>query len=238
MLHRERVVDEIVACLRKEGHRLPKRATLTIKKIWFLMDVPDNARRIGLIHNRQIWTNTDLFLATMFFIKLDMRLTHPVNGNGETGLRKMLLGQRSLNTLCRALKREALVTSFDMLKMYAAWKYTPTNVHLRAFPVLGVPAQRVGRGQYEGWGRGQNLLLRPDDLVMREAIRRKMKLHMRYLDMMLWGHIDSNFQDVWPEDDFEEEILGMEDGDEFTARQTGGMQANEMELRDSDGGED
>ena len=34
---------------------------------------------------------------------------------------------------------------------------------------------------------------------MREAVRRKLNLHRRYLDMMLWGYVDNNsMEDIWP----------------------------------------
>ena len=110
ILFREAVVDDIMRSLAREGHRLPRGVTLAIKKIWFTIDISDNCRRIGLLHNAKFWTNKDLFLATMFFLKLDMRLTHPSTGNGEIGLRKMLLAQRSLSTLAKVLRREELRT--------------------------------------------------------------------------------------------------------------------------------
>ena len=197
ILFREKIVDEIIACVTAEGHRLPKRASLVIKKIWFTMDISDNARRIGLIHNKTFWENKDLFVATLFFIKLDMRLTDPVDGNGETKMRKMLFAQRSLSTLWKVLKRKQMLTQYEMLQMFVRWKYRPAPEHSR-MSICGVPAREVGRGQLEGWGSGRTRLLRPDELIMREGIRRKMDLHKRYLDMMLWGYVDKKtFEDIW-----------------------------------------
>ncbi|KAL9120837.1 MAG: hypothetical protein Q9187_002606 [Circinaria calcarea] len=213
---REKVVDDIITSLAVEGHRLPRGASLAIRKIWFLMDISDNARRIALLHNKDIWTNKDLFLATMFFMKLDMRLTDPVNGTGEQGLRKMLLAQRSLSTLARVLKREEMLTQLEMIRMFVKWNHQPLPRH-RGMSILGVPARQVGRGMREGWGSGSRNILRPDELVMREAIRRNLNMHRRYLDMMLWGHVDHNtFEDIRPlqvsEDEGEE--MEAEEGEE------------------------
>lgn len=197
ILFREKVVHDIIACLAAEGHRLPKRASLVIKKIWFMMDIGDNIRRIGLIHNKTFWEDRDLYVATSFFIKLDMFLTDPVDGNGETRLRKMLFAQRSLSTLWKVLKREQMATQYEMLQMYVRWRYRPAQRH-RGMSICGVPANEVGTGELEGWGTGRAVLMRPDELIMREAIRRKMGLHQKYIDMMLWGYIDKKTgEDIW-----------------------------------------
>ncbi|MCJ1369844.1 hypothetical protein MMC20_001056 [Loxospora ochrophaea] len=200
ILFRERVVDGIIACLAAEGHRLPKGASLALKKIWFTMDISDNARRIGLLHNRKFWTNTDLLLATMFFIKLDMRLTDPIDGSAETGIRKMLLAQRSLSTMWKILRREEMLNQLDMMQMFVRWKYEPAP-HRRGMSVAGVHPQEIGRGQFEGWGYGSQKVLRPDELIMREAVKRKIDLHSRYLDMMIWGYIDKKTgEDIYVQD--------------------------------------
>ena len=188
ILFRERVVDDIIRCLWLEGHRLPQRASLAIKKLWFTLDVSDNIRRIGLIHNEAFWTHKDLFLATMFCIKLDMRLTDPVTGNGEIGLRGLLLNQRSLSTLAKVLKREDLRNQLDLLEMIVRYSYTPSMQPKGT--ILGVPVQEVGRLQHEGWGVGRRKFIPIDGLVAREAIRRRLNLQNYYLDMMLYGYIN------------------------------------------------
>ena len=204
ILFREAVVDDILRSLAAEGHRVPKRTRLTIKKIWFTIDISDNARRIGLMHNTAFWSNKDLFLATMFFIKLDMRLTHPTAGNGETGLRKLLLGQRTLSTLAKVLRREEMRTQVDMLRMIIRFSYEPPS-H-RQMDIMGVPSQEIGRLQYEGWGARKLKFVQIDELVMREAVKRKLNLQNHYLDMVIYGYIDKKtFQDIrtpiWKQDD-------------------------------------
>ncbi len=188
ILFREAVVDEIMRSMAREGHRMPKRMTVIIKKIWFTMDIGDNSRRIGLMHNVNFWSNKDLFFATMFFLKLDMRLTSPATGNGELGLRKMLLGQRSLSTLSKVLKREEMRTQLDMLQMIVRFNYEPEN-H-KEMSILGVPPEEIGKLQYEGWGLKDTKFIGVDELVMREAVKRKLNLQNHYVDMMIYGYVN------------------------------------------------
>lgn len=195
ILFREAIVDDILRSLAAEGHRVPKRTRLTIKKIWFTIDISDNARRVGLMHNTTFWSNKDLFLATMFFFKLDMRLTHPTAGNGEIGLRKMLLGQRSLSMLAKVLKREEMRTQVDMLRIIVRFNYEPPR-H-RQMEIMGVPSHEIGKLQYEGWGAKDTKFIQIDELVMREGVKRKLNLQNYYVDMMLYGYINkTTFQDV------------------------------------------
>lgn len=187
---REMVCHQIVVILAEDGIPLPGECIPVLKKIWLLMDIPDNARRVGLIQNRGFFTDSDLFFATLFFIKLDMRFNDPVNGLGKVGLRRMLLSQPSLSSLWKTLKRTILKSKLDVIEMFARWKHIP-ETEIANETVLGIPPQEIGLVQYEAWGRttSRKLLQRPDDLVMKEAIRRGLKLHTKYSDMFLWGYI-------------------------------------------------
>ncbi len=198
VLYRESVVGGILGCLAAEGHQLPKRASSVLKKLWFTLDISDNARRIGLMHNKRFWGNKDLFIATMFFLKLDMRLTDPMTGNGETGLRKLLLAQRSLTTLLHALQRRTLTSQLELLRLIIQHHYRPPR-SLNGQSVCGIPAGEIGKLQYEGWGVGKPSLFIPvEQLVMREAVRRGLGLERYFMDMMLHGYIDKNtWEDVW-----------------------------------------
>ena len=229
ILFREKVVDEIIACLAAEGHRLPKRASLVIKKIWFTMDIGDNHRRIGLIHNTSFWEDQDLNIATWFFMKLNMRLTDPVDGNGEIRLSQMIFAERSLSTLWKVLKRERVVTPYEMLQMYVRWTHRPARRHW-GMRICGVPANAVGRGQLEGWGVGREKLLRPDELVVREAIRRRLELDNEYLHMMLWGYIDpSTFEDIWGTENDAEEGASTGENWEDVSEDLGNDEQEEMD---------
>ena len=192
-------MDDILRMMAQEGHRFPRRTSWVLKKVWFTMDISDNGRRIGLIHNETFWGKKDLFLATMFFLKLDMRLTCPVRGNGEVGMRKMILGMRSLSFLWRVLRREELRHSLDVVRMIVRYEGKTPEGAAEGESVLGIPAEEVGMLQYEGWGMGgsRKKLMGVCDLVMREAFKRKLGLQRFYVDMMVYGYINKKtFEDI------------------------------------------
>ena len=200
ILYREEVVDDIVAVLEREGLMLPAATTKTIKKMWFVMDVPSNKSRAMVMHCRQLWTDEDLYLATLFIIKIDMLFLDPVSGNGNLGLRKMLFGQRSLGTLNCVLKREEMRNSYEMMKMIVQWNWTMSPRERAARkPIFGVPYQRVGLLQYEGWGLNPGVMFhRVDQLVMMESFRRRLDMPKHFLDMVLYGFVDKKTgQDIW-----------------------------------------
>ena len=197
ILHHEVTVGCILQCLAREGHRLPKHTTLVIKKLWFTLDISDNGRRIGLLHDKRFWSNRDLFVLTMFFVKLDMRLTDPITGTGEMGLRKLLLAQKGLETLARVLARQELKSQLELVRMIVKFDYEPPRPLRQDETIFGIPSEEVGKLCYEGWGKGDKKLVPIDELIAREAIRRQMNLHNHYMDMMLYGYIDKRtFEDI------------------------------------------
>jgi len=196
--YRERIVLGIIRFLAAEGHRLPRKTSITMKKIWFTMDIGDSARRVGLFRNAKFWTNEDLALATMFFIKLDMRFTDPMDGDGETGLRKLLMAQRGLTVLYRVLKGEELGNRFDLLRLYVESMWVPP-ARSQGQETCGVPGHIVGSLRLEGWGRKKKKLVQLHELVMSESIRRELGLEHYYMDFLLWGHINPRtFEDIQP----------------------------------------
>ncbi|CAO1605915.1 MAG: hypothetical protein LQ349_000701 [Xanthoria aureola] len=203
VLFRERVVDGIVDCLEEECLMLPAATTLTIKKIWFFMDVSTNERRDGLIRNTDYWTEKDIYLAHLFLMKVDMLFTCPMTGDGDLGLRKMLLAQRSLSTLLRVLRREEMRNTYELIEKVVAWKYEPNDLQRQLNqPIFGVPPDRVGMLQYEGWGRNPGTPFHQiDDLLIWESLRRGLDVPAHYLDMVFYGFIDKKTGlDIWTED--------------------------------------
>ena len=225
ILFREMVVDEILALMAAEGHNFPDGMSLAVKKIWFTLDISDNFRRVGFMHNRHFWTDSDLYLATEFIIKLDMRLTHPVTGTGDTGLRKMLLGQRSLSTLWKVLRREEMKTQLDMLRMMVRWNYEPRRNWNE--PIMGVPPGEIGALQWEGWGaRGKHQkFMMIDQLVLREGIRRRLRLQECWLDMLLDGYVDKEkWVDFRADKEVEVEVLPEEEEESESESEDGGAE--------------
>lgn len=253
ILFREEVVDQILICLYEQGHRLPRRASLSVKRLWLTLDISDNRRRIGLIQNEDFWTANDIFIITIFFLKLDMRLTDPLMGDGQIGLRRMLLNQRSLSTLARVLRREEMKDQLDMLRMIVEYDYRPPIPPRQS--ILGIPPGLVGRLQLEGWGCRNIKFIPIDELIQREAMRREMGLHDYHLDMMIYGYINKKtFETITnpppytfagqPDPDEETwwnfemlELEGLEDSEDGLDISDGSARGGESDDEVSDGGE-
>ena len=198
---REMVVHEIMTILHEDGVGVPDQCETAIKKIWFLMDVPDNRRRNALVQSRDIVTDEDLFYMIFFFVKLDLRFTDPINGGGQDGMRRMLLAQPTLSVLWRVLKRTALVSKIDVLEMFVRWKGQLSAAQVQSGqPVFGVPPNEVGMTQYEYWGlRGKGEKLEQiEELLILESIRRELNLDQYYPDMFLWGYVNPSTRENLP----------------------------------------
>lgn len=157
--HRERVVRDILALLAREGHRCPKGMSMSLKKLWLTMDISTSKRRSQLFHNSNFWTDVDLYNIQFFCVKLEMRFNDPVDGPGDDGLRRLLLGQRGLSPLWRALRREGLKTPLELAQMAIRYCYVRPREH-RDQPIFGIPWEEVGMGHLEGWGKGRIHLYR------------------------------------------------------------------------------
>lgn len=188
VVHREKTIRDILAMMAREGHRMPSGMGLSLKKMWLLMDVSTSAQRVQLLHS-PFFTGKDLYNMQMFFVKLDMRFNDPIDGPGDDALRKLMLGQRSLTTLCKLLKREICRDPVDIIKMAVRYAYRVVP-QLRGLPMFGIPPQDIGTGHLEGWGKGRVHLLRPDELVIRESVRRGLGLKDHIMGMFLWGYVD------------------------------------------------
>ena len=199
---REETVDCIIRALAAKGQRLPRSASNVIKKIWFLMDAPDNKRRMGIVHNPKLWSDVELYIACMFFMKLDMVCTDPIDGKGERGLRRLLLAQRSLSKTDAVLHREELRNSYELLQMHVEWKINranmPPGMHAGR-SLFNVALEDCGRLGCEYWVPSFSELKRPDEIIMKESIRRGLKVKEKLMDLMLWGNLHPiTGEDVFP----------------------------------------
>jgi hypothetical protein len=163
--------------------------SLSLKKMWLTMDISTSARRVQLTHNEKFWTDVDIYNILMFVVKLDMRFNDPIEGPGDDGLRKIILGQRSLTPLCMLLKRTAFTSIMDVMKLGIRYTYRP-KPRQRHLPMFGIPPQEIGVGHLEGWGAGRVHLYRPDELMIKESARRKLGLERHIMPMMIWGYMD------------------------------------------------
>ncbi|KAF5875940.1 uncharacterized protein Bfra_002336 [Botrytis fragariae] len=191
VLHRCRVVRDILASLARQHLRCPPGTNHSLKKVWFLMDLSTTLDRVRLIHNRTFFTDQDLYNIQHFIVKLDMRLNCPTDGPGSDFLRKLMLGQRGLTPLFRLLTRTAFTDLYELYQYSVRYSYTPLtpapDLHLGLFDV---PEHEIGIAHLEGWGKGSKHLMRIDELVMREATRRELGFKEHIVMMLLWGYVD------------------------------------------------
>jgi hypothetical protein len=187
--HREKTVRDILACLAREGHRTPKGMSNSLKKMWLVMDLSTTRQRVMFMHSQKYFTDIDLYNIQFFIVKLDMRFNDPIDGPGEDHMRKLMLGQRGLTHLRNLLRRKSFTTYEEIVKCQVRYQY-PLRPHDRGWPIWGIKPADIGVGHLEGWGQGKLHLMRPDELVVREAVRRGLDLKNHIMPMMLWGYCD------------------------------------------------
>lgn len=184
--NRENVVQDITRLMEEYGVPLPDRCGLVIKKLWMLMDICDNGRRIWTIRNKKLWPDTDLFFATLFFFRLQIILENRPVRVGRKGIRRTILAQPDFTLLRDTLKGTALQTPLEVVRAYIKWRYNPLPDQIGK-PIFGVDPKDVGALQFEGYTRvdnGAQRLQTPDELVLRESIRRKLNMGRLYIEIL------------------------------------------------------
>jgi hypothetical protein len=179
--HRDHTVYYIMKALDTAGYNVPHRFKPALLKLWLLMDIPDTNRRLWTIQNKNLWRDLDLFGAIFFIIRLDM-FVKLKRGNGTGGQRRLIMAQPSLTFCYKVLTGEALKDDMELLKAFVRWRYNPLpEQNMNDEEIFGVPLAEVGSLQYEGYGKDRTAkLLRPDQLILREAQRRRLDLKDMY----------------------------------------------------------
>ncbi|KAL2846129.1 hypothetical protein BJY01DRAFT_247405 [Aspergillus pseudoustus] len=180
--HREHTVYYIIKALESAGYGFPLRFKPAILKLWLLMDIPDMTRRVWTVRNPNLWRDLDLFGAIFFIIRLDM-FVKLKRGNLTGGQRRLIMAQPSLTFCYEVLTGRALKDDMELLRALVRWRYNPPPEQMNCEEIFGVPLAEVGSLQYEeyGTGREKNVkLLRPDQLVLREAQRRHLDMKDMY----------------------------------------------------------
>ena len=273
---REGVCRDMMVQLAAKGLRCPFGTLDSIKRMWFLMDLPLNSHRIALIHNTEYIPNGVLLGMTFFLLKVDMLLTDPMEppypanhpnqriypnkyaGGMPTGvaLRKMLLAERHLSSLWRVMRgwswdggfgkvSDRPMNKLDILRLWIRHKYTPAETledDTKKISIMGIPWHEVGTAGLERTGvafhdltdpgtntvlrtipivnpaivgtgltdhqakqvlyphrrriilaneKPREMLLRLDELLIREGIRRRLKMHKQWWKIMFYGFVDS-----------------------------------------------
>lgn len=191
---RERRTRDILACLARSGHRMPRTMHVTLKKIWMLMDMATCNQRRGFIRNPDLWTDRDLYNAQMFFIKLNMRFNEPIFGPNSTILAETFLGAREgLTPLWELLRRKSYNHPNEIIQRrvkYWVSEEFADHYMLMGEPYFGVLPWELGCEHKEGWGSGVVHLRRPDELVIEECLLRGIDMKPHFLFMHFWGHVD------------------------------------------------
>jgi hypothetical protein len=196
--HRDKTVRDILACLARQGHRTPKDMPNSLKKMWLLMDLSTTRQRVMFMHSRKFFTDMDLYNIQFFIVKLDMRFNDPIDGPADDDMRKLMLGQRGLTPLRNLLRRKAFLTYEEIITCQVRYQYN-LRPQDRGWPIWGVKPADIGAGHLEGWGQGKLHLMRPDELVVREAVRRGIDLKNHVMLMLLWGYVDPKTgEDILP----------------------------------------
>lgn len=188
---REVRVRDIIATLARMGHRLPTGADRALKKIWLIMDISTSEARVRLFRSEDLITSPDLFVLHMIMVKLMLAFNDPIYGPESPALLELMLGQRSLSSLWALLRHKKYTKKRDIRQLKLTYDVEPTpEQRMMGEPVHGVPIHKMGRGHLEGWGIGNEHLLRPDELIFIESARRQFDFD-EYIDkMMFYGHVD------------------------------------------------
>ena len=124
-------------------------------------------------------------------------------------LRQTLLAERNLTALWRvlrgwnwnALARPLPMEKLDIIRLWIRHYYHPAiDEETEDIPtaILGIPWRLIGTANLERRIADPfsepplDPLLRPDELVLGECVRRKLKIDSHWVDMMLWGFVDLN----------------------------------------------
>ncbi|AEO62863.1 uncharacterized protein THITE_41471 [Thermothielavioides terrestris NRRL 8126] len=191
VVNREIRVRDIIASLARRGHRLPEGARVTLTKLWLIMDAATSEARMTLLKDQDFFSNEDLYIAQLFMVKLVLAFNDPVFGPQSSMLMRLMMGQRGLSPLWAMLRGKKYRTRAEIRQLKLRYDVGPDQV--RAFNGMalhGVQVYELGTMHFEGWGAGPDHLMRPDELIPLEAVRRQLDLDSCLEEMMIFGHVD------------------------------------------------
>ena len=142
--------------------------------MWFLLELPLNFHRIGLMHNPRYFSNGVLYTLALFLIKIDMFFGEPMQAPHSTlettatglahrfptgtVLRSLLLEHSSLTPLWRVLRGWSWDprmprTPMNFLETFKLWVRciyrTHPGHHSSMWPACGVPWWEIGTAMWE-----------------------------------------------------------------------------------------
>ncbi|KAJ6281485.1 hypothetical protein J3E71DRAFT_380571 [Bipolaris maydis] len=193
ILWRQNIVRSILTILSMEGHRVPAACEATLMKFWCLMEMKTTKLRLSFLNDKEIWADDDIINFQLLLVKLDMRFSGPILGNGCCQLASMLLSQKSLSTLWKVLSGK-LKLNYETTSNMVTETYHAGELDIQMQALLqdmtdeeGNPLGLLAR---EGWHRDGAKMEHAVDMVIAEGIRRDLHVQQYYMDFILYGFMD------------------------------------------------
>jgi hypothetical protein len=201
VLWRQRIVREILTALAVEGLRVPEQAFGVLCKFWSLMESNSTAVREAYLQDTEIWSDVEVQIFQLVLMKLDMRFSDPVVGNGIGELSHLLLTQKGLQMLHRVLMGEKTL-DYDKAIDMVVCTYLTEDLDTDGFPLLddevenGIVEEEWGLLSREGWHMDGERMESAVDMVIMEGFRRGLDVQQYYLDFVLHGFVDKDGNNV------------------------------------------
>lgn len=195
VLGRDKYCREILAIMARCGHRMPTTMHHSLLRLWLLMDISTSHQRQAMLRMTHLFKDVDLYNMQMFIIKLGMLFNDPVYGPCRYDLVQLMLGQKGLYKLWQLLTRKNFNKLSDILELKLRYDFDFFSeggywLENMLSQIQGIPLQEIGQQHKEGWGTGRAHLLRPDEVIPIEAVRRGLHLDEHLSQMMVWGYFD------------------------------------------------
>ncbi|KAF1954173.1 hypothetical protein CC80DRAFT_383937, partial [Byssothecium circinans] len=213
VVYREKVVNGILTQLALEGHRVPAEVHTLLMKYWLLMEMKTMALRTTFLSDRKIWPDDDIYLFHLLLVKLDMRFSDPVCGNGMCALSHMFLTQKSLTTLHDVLTGK-LELDYDEATDMMIRTYAQEDLDVDEHTWLdnefenGVPFEKWGILCKEGWALDGARLDPAVDLVIMEGIERGLQPQQYLIDFVQYGFVEEDEDGVAIKNIAEPRVVG------------------------------
>ncbi|KAM0452408.1 hypothetical protein ACHAO4_005619 [Trichoderma viride] len=195
VLGRDKYCKEILAIMARCGHRMPTTMHHSLLRLWLLMDISTSHQRQAMLRMTHLFKDVDLYNMQMFIVKLGMLFNDPVYGPCKYDLVQLMLGQKGLYKLWQLLTRKKFNKLSDILELKLRYDFDFFSeggywLENMLGQIQGIPFQEIGQQHKEGWGAGRAHLLRPDEVIPIEAVRRGLHLDEHLSQMMIWGYFD------------------------------------------------
>lgn len=201
VLARQRVVSGILSALAAEGHRVPRMTFRVLCKFWCVMESKRGTLREAFLSDKSIWADEEVLVFQLLLMKLDMRFSDPVLGNGIGELSHMLLTQRGLGMLHKVLTGQVRIDYDEVTDMVVRTYLsedldTDTHTWLNDEIDNGIPEEEWGLLSREGWHMDGKKMDSAVDVVMMEGIKRGLDVQRYYLDFVLYGFVGGDGENV------------------------------------------